>query len=821
MKPSKPSPRGTLALTGVVLALTMFGGLVPQVGAADWPPAPPLESAVDNQAGRMPPSVTAELLTPGQWRCTFHFKPDRPIDQVVLAGTFNNWNRGANPLSDLDGDGVWTAAIDLPAGEHLYKFVINNDDWRQDPGNEEGVYDGHDGLNSVLRLGRVANIHKSTAQQGDSAIMALALEHDPQRPIYFQTAGTNQALFRLRTLAHDVERIWLVLSTGIQAELARVREDPRFDLWEVLVPLPTKPDLHYTFLLQDGTLKGHDPRIYGVPVTKEAFHTPDWAKHAIWYQIFPERFRNGSTANDPENTIPWTMDWFAQAPWEGTDGQSFYKHFVFWRHYGGDIQGIQEKLPYLKELGVNAIYLNPVFIGWSNHKYDATNYMHIDPQFGVKDDYEQIAATEDLLDPSTWKWTESDKVFLNFLKKAHELGFRVIIDGVFNHVGQPHPAFQDIKKNGPKSPYADWFNVTSWDPFEFTGWAGFDALPEFRKSADGLASESLKQHLFNITRRWMDPDGDGDPSDGIDGWRLDVPNEIPAPFWTEWRQVVKSTNPDAYITGEIWDQADQWLDGKHFDAVMNYEFAKVVCSWVFNHKYKISPSRADQRFRELRLAYPLEATLVVQNLMDSHDTDRVASMAHNPDRGYDAQNRIQDNGPNYDNSKPTPTDYRRARLALVIQITSIGAPMIYYGDEVGMWGADDPTCRKPMLWKDLEPYEKPELNYVMDDQLAFYKLAIALRNAHPALRTGSFQTLLTNDQQDVWAFLRKDANEQLVVMLNASDREQTVDVPLPLAAPNKWHGVFNTDATLDTDEHKLHVTVPAISGVVFHAATPK
>jgi len=521
--------------------------------------------------------------------------------------------------------------------------------------------------------------------------------------------------------------------------------------------------------------------------------------------------------NDPDPVRPWTSEWFTPSPWEEREGWTFYKYYVFFRLYGGDFQGIEEKLAYLKKLGVNALYLNPIFQAPSHHKYDASSYLHVDERLGVGGDYEQVTAREDLNDPATWEWTASDKVFLQFVKKAHEMGFRVIIDGVFNHVGNTHAAFLDVKKNGQASPYADWFDVTSWEPFAYRGWAGVDTLPVFRKSADGLASEEVKRHIFNVTRRWMDPNGDGDPSDGIDGWRLDVPNEIAMPFWAEWRDVVKSVNPDAYIVGEIWDRADAWLDGRHFDAVMNYQFAHAAIAWICHRDKKIKPSEIDRRLAKLRLAYPAAATYVMQNLVDSHDTDRLVSMALNPDRGYDQDNRVQDSNPNYNNDKPTADDYRRARLVALLQMTYVGAPMVYYGDEVGMWGADDPTCRKPMLWEDLQPYDKPEENAVMKDHLDFYRRAIALRQEISALRSGYFETLLTDDEQDVWAFARGDAAGTAVVVLNASDESREVSIQIPATASATWRVEFGADNALRVEGRKLKVRVPGNSGVVLYS----
>ena len=816
--------RCLLALVAVLAGV----GLVAAQNA--WPPAPPIEVPAEHEAGVVPPSVTIETVRPGLWRCTFEVQPPGGTRSVALAGSFNGWNRAGSPLTGPDEAGNWSCSLTLSPGKHLYKFVINEEQWIPDPRNTDDEHDGHSGRNSILRLGRRAGLRTSPAQLGDGCIEAVGLEHQPNQPRFFQPLAADRVLVRVQSLAHDIERAWVATKGDGLAEMHVVHEDALFALWEAQVSLPAEVHrrggvhrVEYTFVLADGDKRVSDPNTYSRSFTeKTVFHTPDWARHAIWYQIMPDRFRNGEAANDPPQTRPWKSAWFTRAAWETQpDDHSFHRFGLTSRYYGGDIAGLEASLPYLRELGVNALYFNPVFKADSHHKYDATNYLHIDDHFGTKGDYAAVIANEDLTDPSTWKWTESDKAFLRFIEKAHEMGFHVIVDGVFNHVGRPHPAFQDVMKNGRNSPYADWFDVTSWEPFEYSGWAGFGELPEFKKSPDGLASDSLKEHIFNVTRRWMDPDGDGDPSDGIDGWRLDVPNEVPMPFWAEWRQVVKSVNPDAYITGEIWDRADAWLDGRHFDAVMNYTFSRAVVAWVMDREWKISVSEFDQRLQELRLAYPLPATLVMQNLMNSHDTDRLVSMAINPDRAYDHANRIQDNGPNYDNSKPPADAYAKARLVALLQMTYVGAPMVYYGDEAGMWGGDDPCCRKPMLWKELEPYDKPDENFVMQGHLDFYREIIKLRREHPALRTGSFETLLADDAADVWVFLRRDDNEQLIVALHASPESATVTVSLPAGAPNIWKCVFGPKVSIKADEGKLKLTVPPMGGIVLHSPTPK
>ena len=500
------------------------------------------------------------------------------------------------------------------------------------------------------------------------------------------------------------------------------------------------------------------------------FRTPDWARDAVWYQIMLDRFDNGDAMNDPPNTRPWTSAWRAMSPWESEGGQTFWEWAVFGRQYGGDLEGLRRRIPYLKALGVNAIYLNPVFEAPSPHKYDATNYVHIDDNFGTKGDAAMSAANEDLRDPSSWGLNQSDRLFLEVVKELKSNGIRVIVDGVFNHVGETHVAFVDVRARGKESPYADWFEIESFEPFKYRGWAGFGQLPEFAKSSTGFKSDAVRDHVFAVTRRWMDPNGDGDPSDGVDGWRLDVPNDVPIEFWREWRAVVKKTNPDAYIVGEIWKRADKWLDGKSFDAVMNYPFADAVVQWVSG---EIKPSELDRRLQAVRLAYPEQSTVVLQNLLASHDTDRLASMIMNPGRGYDRANSERP-GSAYNGAKPTDEAYRRALLAVAAQMTYVGAPMIWYGDEVGMWGSDDPFCRKPMLWADLPPNDDPE-ERIREGHLGAYRALIALRNGSPALRRGAFKTLVADDARNLWVFERTLGDERVIVALNGSRDAQ----PMP------------------------------------------
>ncbi len=314
---------------------------------------------------------------------------------------------------------------------------------------------------------------------------------------------------------------------------------------------------------------------------------PEWSQNAIWYQIFVERFRNGDPTNDPTKEdiqgadpefIPenwsvtdWGDDWYKEEPWqEHSTAQNFY-HRIQQRRYGGDLQGVLDKIDYIASLGVNAIYFNPLNDSPSLHKYDARNYRHIDRNFGPdpKGDA-KIMETEIPDDPATWKWTSADTLFLHLVDKFHKRGIRVILDYSWNHTGTQFWAIKDLQQKGEASKYQDWFNIEAWDDpatseneFRYEGWAGYRFMPVVNKAIvpedddkmpfeGNLVSASLKQHIFNVSKRWLDPDGDGDPTDGIDGYRLDVAGEVPMGFWRDYREAVRAVNPDAYIVGEIW-----------------------------------------------------------------------------------------------------------------------------------------------------------------------------------------------------------------------------------------------------------------------------
>ncbi|NWF49650.1 MAG: glycoside hydrolase family 13 protein [Ignavibacteriaceae bacterium] len=545
-------------------------------------------------------------------------------------------------------------------------------------------------------------------------------------------------------------------------------------------------------------------------------NVPGWAKKAVWYQIFVERFRNGDQQNDPDvkslegswphdinspwKIHPWTSDWYELKPYEKENGKDIWYN-IQRRRYGGDLQGVIDKLDYLKELGVNAIYFNPIFESPSLHKYDAAFYHHIDNNFGPDPGGdEKIWESETHSDPSSWQWTSADKLFLKLIKEAHDREIKVIIDGVFNHTGINFWAFRDVVKNQQESQFKDWFTIKNWDDpktlkneFEYEGWMGVKELPELKENENGLIPP-IAGHIKAVVKKWMDPNGDGNPEDGIDGWRLDVAEKVNLNFWKLFRSWVKEINPDAYIVGEVWWEdwnngkmfnAAAWLQGDAFDAVMNYRWAKEVIYFLAGNKYKITPSEFDKRIKSLLDDYPAEVNYVLMNLFDSHDTDRLGSRIVNPDYSYDKRVGIRDDS-NYLVRKPNEKEINTWKLMTILQMTSLGSPMIYYGSESGMWGGDDPDCRKPMLWKDMNyddevfmpdqsKREYPDKNEFNQELFSHYEKLIQIRNSNEALQIGDFKTLLANDQTGVYVFSRSnlkkveqyEIKDEVIVVINS------------------------------------------------------
>ena len=586
-----------------------------------------------------------------------------------------------------------------------------------------------------------------------------------------------------------------------------------------------------------------------------AINPPTWAGEAIFYQIFPERFANGDTKNDPTRDsleLPvspepawrissWTADWYSRDEWEKQRGPDFYKNGVFDRRYGGDLKGVINKLDYLSDLGINTIYFNPLFYSRSLHKYDGNSYHHIDPFFGPDPQGDlKIIAAENGADPTTWQWTAADKLFLDLVRQCHERGIRVIIDGVFNHTGRDFFAFQDIRKKQERSSYRSWFVVEGFDDpatkrneFSYKGWFSIKTLPIFAASPDGKdVASAPKKYIFDSTRRWMQPNGKR--ANGIDGWRLDVAEQRPFKFWSDWNTLVRKLNPDAYTSAEIWPSAVELIREGGFSAAMNYHGFAIPVKGAFIDN-NVPPSRFAQLLDSRRKELGDATAAVMQNMVDSHDTDRLASMVVNgegtvyptPDDIVFNRNNDLRYSPKYKIRKPNERERNIQRLIVLLQMSYVGAPMIYYGDEAGMWGAGDPDDRMPMVWSDqkYDPQktdprgQEREVDDVEFDQdlFNFYKRTIALRRQHDALNHGDFSVVVTDDEQRVLIASRRSPKEALVIAFNRGDEDAQLatDLSVKQLVPIYVTRGELEDVTVVATEAGPEITLPALTGVVF------
>ena len=584
---------------------------------------------------------------------------------------------------------------------------------------------------------------------------------------------------------------------------------------------------------------------------------PAWAADAVWYQIFPERFANGDPANDPTRetletpdavgadwaVTPWTVDWYRRAPWETARGGDFYDA-VFDRRLGGDLEGVLQRVPYLDSLGVTAVYFNPVFWAASLHKYDATSYHHVDPHFGPDPEGDKQLIEAETADPATWVWTSADRLFLEVVDALHARGIRVVLDGVFNHTGTRFWAFEDVRENQQGSRYAGWYEVTTWDDpataadeFDWAGWWGYKPLAVLANNAEGIDLEAgVKAHVFDVTRRWMDPNGDGDPSDGVDGWRLDVAGEVPDGFWRDWTALVAEINPDALTVAEEWGNAPGYLERTGFHSTMNYHALAVPLD-AFAYDGRIGAEAFALEVEERFNAFPDATRPTLMNVLAGHDTDRLASMIVNGELGggYDRLAGPRDTTA-YRVRAPALEERQLQRAVVLFQMAMPGAPHVYYGDEAGMWGADDPDDRKPMVWPDLE-YEpesrtprglerEPDPVAFDHDLFAFYQRAIALRRSDLVLRRGGLEVVSAAGR--AVAFSRMLDGQRRVVAFNAGDEPAFLALPgdgppaplWPVTASRPNVDVPGLVALFDDDGAVFGLKVPPRTTVVYRPVAP-
>lgn len=525
--------------------------------------------------------------------------------------------------------------------------------------------------------------------------------------------------------------------------MTRFVSDALFDYWEAAVQ-PRFRRMVYYFALHDGEKsvymleKGffNEPPaiiyegLFDFPFINPAdvHKPPSWVKQAVFYQIFPERFANGDPSLNPEGTEPW-------------GGTPTPKNF-----FGGDLKGVMDHLDHLTSLGVNAIYFNPVFEGTTNHKYDTKDYLKVDPQFGTNETLKEL------------------------VKVCHDRGIRVLLDAVFNHSGHTFPPYLDVIEKGPDSPYYDWFHIRQWPLAVEDGVPTYDTF-SFEPIMPKLNTENpeVKEYLLKVAKYWVE-------EVGIDGWRLDVANEVDHAFWREFRKTVKAVNPEAYLLGEIMHDSLPWLLGDQFDAVMNYPFTNACLD--FFARSQIGAEQFANRINAQLVSYPKQANEVSFNLLGSHDTVRLLTLCEG--------------------------SIERFKLAYLFQLTFTGVPCIYYGDEIGIDGEYDPGNRKCMEW---DP-AKQNL-----DLLAFFQRIISLRHKYSALQTGKLTFLKDSENDNNLIYERRDANDHFLILINNSDQPSAFRTTVSKEA---WTGILS-DAPVSTAQGQLNLTLPAFGYAILHA----
>ena len=601
------------------------------------------------------------------------------------------------------------------------------------------------------------------------------------------------------------------------------------------------------------------------PLTAPFDEPPGWAREAIWYQIFVERFRNGDPSNDPKpafmqgaypgyvsanwKVTPWNQDWYEQEDWAKAEAGHFHK-LAAARRFGGDLQGVLDKLDYLQGLGITAIYFNPLNDSPSLHKYDARNYRHIDRTFGpdpVGDS--AIINAEDPVDPETWRWTAADRLFLKIIREVHRRNMRLIMDYSWNHTGITFWAWEDLKKNQSKSRFRDWYDITSFDDpatpedeFSYEGWLGVKTLPELKKvnavgkrkgyAFEGDLQPEVKAHVFNVTRRWLDPNVDGDPGDGVDGFRLDVASHVPLGFWRDYRKFVRGINPGALLLGEAWwtKWPDQLMDprpflrGDVFDSVMHYQWYKPARQFFAQANGGLKPSGFVAEMNRVYAAYDQPLTQNLMNLVASHDSPRFATSFQNKQQ-YKYRMGARGN-PELDLGPPNETTMREMRMMLLHQFTFISAPHIWNGDERGMWGGDDPDCRKPIIWEDIDhrpqvfgpngKQAKPTAVKPNLELLDYYRTLIALRKQRRELVGGELEFILANDNDMILAYRRKLEGRETIIAFNLSGQVKEVRLNEVSRLKTKILGESNPGSVADLrqDGRAIQFELAPDSGVV-------
>ncbi len=560
-----------------------------------------------------------------------------------------------------------------------------------------------------------------------------AIFHQPNGA-YAYTNGLDTMRVRLRTSARDniecyvkwFDRCGTPECGEHITPMTWLASDGVFTYWEAELYEPHRR-LRYYFQIREGaeeiwyTEDGYSHKavagnwlsgFFNWPYLYESqqVHIPVWVRNAVFYEIFSERFASGAIGEEH----PQVKEWAGKPEW-----------YNFW---GGNLKGIEQHLSYLQALGINALWLTPIFESRSNHKYDIIDYTKIDPYFGTEETFQQL------------------------LDACHAHGIRVVLDAVYNHCSSDFFAWRDVVEHGAESPYVDWFFVQVFPPdWRKQNYRMFDHHGHMPKL--NTYNPAVQRYLIDAAAKWTRM--------GVDGWRLDVAGEVDMSLWRAFRSELRAINPDLYIVGEIEHEAARWTIGDQFDGVQHYPLYRAVLKFIaagsnapsfgIGAEGKWNATTFDQRLGHIRSWYPTPVLSALLTHLSNHDIPRFLTMCGG--------------------------DKRKLRLATTFLLTYTGTPMLYYGEEVGMEGGPDPDCRRPMVW---EPAEQDA------DLLTFYRHLIFLRQTHAALRADGVWTCLAEDESGVYAFLRGELplhgatpnRDVALVVLNNSEEPRPIQVPL-------------------------------------------
>ena len=676
------------------------------------------------------------------------------ISEISVVGSFNKWNPSNYKM--MRKNDSFSVDIMLPEGNHEFKFLLNNKDYACLENKYSTVPDGLGGKNNSLIINDSFPLIQAVT--GDSSIEESVLVRVNQNIV--EKINHSLIKFTFRTVKNDVETVTLILNNN-EHKMIRSYTVDNFDVYQTI--LNGEDNLKFNIKLLDGEntvyycqngFSNSPGKLISIDIDHLKDPAPDWVNNGIIYQIFPDRFHNGNQELN-QNFKEWYYKGMTTPPLPKTKLKPKQKYFRFIKNwydhsllqhnplsedgspdlntfYGGDIEGIHQKLDYLEDLGINVIYLNPIYEARSNHKYDVIDFMKIDPHFGDK------------------------ATFKKFVSDAHKRGIKVMLDIVLNHSGDGFHAFQHVLKYGKDSNYYNWYEFRKlpvpypfpqgFNPEEYyASWWEHADLPDFNYDLahpipqendienidDAVPNQELVDYMLSVAEFWL-----GEMN--ADGFRLDVPNEVPFWFLGLFRDKCRDVKSDAVIIGEIWQNADKWMRKDYFNGIMNYEFFKdPVIEFICNNK--INAEEFDQKITHGIDKYTADQSACMMNVMDSHDTYRILQVANGV--------------------------YGKVKLAALFQMTFIGLPHIWYGDEIAMTGGKDPDNRRPFNWKYYRDKESVAFR-------KYYKKLISIRKENEEFTVGGFKSILAESNIYVYSrFLKKN---EFFILLNTGNSEQVI-----------------------------------------------